>query len=286
MVRQQTIIRSEGFTGIALHHGGQVNVRLLPAAEDSGIVFRRVDLSLECRADCRHVGDTYLATTLKKGNAEIAVVEHLLAALAAVGIDNLIVELDGDEMPILDGSAAPWCWLLTACGIHPQAVLRRYIRVKKEVVIEQDNRRVSWQPAVNGDCRYEVNIAYPHKPVDRSGRYFSFCLERNAFEREISKARTFCYVNDVEQMHRRHRALGGSLQNAVVYDDHAVINAEGLRYKDEFVRHKLLDAIGDCYINGYPILGEYHGDKPGHDLNNRLMCALMEDTDAWEWSNS
>lgn len=282
--KQCTIARDVKFAGVALHDGSVVNVHLLPAAENTGVVFRRVDKNAEFSPDCRLVADTFLATTLCADGVRVGMVEHLLSAVAAMRVDNLIVALDGVEVPVVDGSAAPWCLLLSACGKREQRALRRRIRVKKKVGVEEGKRRASLSPPSGEMPRYDVTIDYPHAVVSNSGTRFSFTLEAAAYRREISRARTFCYVNDVEQMHRHRRARGGSLQNAVVYDDHGVINKGGLRYPDEFVRHKVLDAIGDCFINGYLVAGDYCGDSPGHDLNNRLMRTLMDDDTAWEWS--
>ena len=284
---QHTVAREISFDGIALHSGSVVHVRLAPAAENTGIVFHRTDINADIRADCLAVQETFLATTLCAPNstASVSTVEHLLSAMAALAVDNLRVEIDGSELPILDGSAAPW-WLLlnNACGLRQQHAARRFIRVKKNIETADNGRQVRFSPSENDSCRYDVMISYPHNVVNQSGTHFAFSLLQDNYEHNISRARTFCYVNDVEAMHRLQRAQGGSLQNAVVYDDKAVINPEGLRYPDEFVRHKLLDAIGDCYINGHLVLGNYSGNSPGHDMNNKLMRALMADANAWEWT--
>lgn len=279
---QHTILRSEKFTGIALHSGGEVSVRLLPAAADSGIVFRRVDIGSEIKSDCQAVADTYLATVLQSNGTRVGMVEHLMSALAAHGVDNVIIELNGEEVPILDGSAAPWGLFLRGCGLQAQDAARRYIKVLKPVRVEgEDGNYAAFAPGT--DSRYHVTIDFPHAVVSRTNTVFDFTLAAADYSEQIARARTFCYVNDVEAMHRHGRALGGSLQNAVVYDDRGVINRNGLRYPDEFVRHKLLDAIGDCYINGHLIIGDYSASKPGHRINNQLVRALMADREAWEW---
>lgn len=284
-MQQHTIAREEEFVGIALHSGGEVRVRLLPAAENTGIVFRRRDLGGEIKADCQAVADTNLATTLQGGGIAVGMVEHLLSALAANRVDNLIVELDGAEVPVLDGSAAPWQLLLNACGRAPQAAARRTIRVLQPVRVEAGGGEFAeFAPA--GESSYHVTIDYPHKVVNSTGVEYDFLLTESGYAGEIVRARTFCYVGDVEIMHRSNRALGGSLQNAVVYNDETVINEGGLRYPDEFVRHKVLDAIGDCFINGHVVTGSYRSHKPGHGLNNRLMRALMANPQAWEWSEA
>lgn len=284
--RQVTIARGETFKGIALHGGGEVQVRLLPAAADAGIVFRRVDAAEagEIRAHCRAVGDTRLATTLVANETRVGMVEHLLSALAAARVDNVVVELDGAEVPILDGSAAPWGVLLEGCGRVTQAAPRRRMRVRKTVRVEgEDGAFAEFAPA--SECRYRVEIDYPNKVVAATGRVCEFVPDAESYARKIARARTFCCVTDVEAMHKHRRALGGSLQNALVYDDKGVINEGGLRYPDEFARHKMLDAIGDCYVNGYAVVGAFRARKPGHGINNALMRALVANEAAWGWED-
>lgn len=282
---QTTIERAGMFSGIALHSGLAVRVRLLPQPENSGIIFYRADLDATIKACNDNVGDTRLATTLGAGAATIGTVEHLLSALAALGIDNLRVEADGPELPILDGSAAPWMLFLTdACGVAKQQAARRMMRVTKKIMTTENGGRAAFMPTANGTARYTVRINFPHAVVRRTNSEYSHTLVAGEYEEEISRARTFCYVNEVDYMRRNHRALGGSLENAVVYDDSKVLNAGGLRYPDEFVRHKVLDAIGDCYINGNFILADYEADCPGHALNHALVSALLADKEAWEWN--
>ena len=207
-----------------------------------------------------------------------------MSALAAAQIDNLRIQLDADELPILDGSALPWYLLLAACGVSKQAANRRYIAVKKTVTVQQNQYYVSLSPMSKGRvCHYDVAIDYIHDVVRQTHQQCQFDLSSGDYKTNISRARTFCYLNDVEAMQQRQRAMGGSLQNAVVYDHKKVINQEGLRYADEFVRHKVLDAIGDCYINGHMIVGNYTALGPGHSLNNQLMRQLIGDDSAWEW---
>lgn len=280
---QHTIIQEINFEGITLHGGDTISVRLRPSAENTGIVFYRADKNISIRANCQTVYNTHLATTLKDGDVSISTVEHLLSAMAALSLDNLLIELNGDELPILDGSAASWFVLLSACGFRQQNASRRYIRILKEVSVNGGAQRASWRPSPNGSSCYDARINYPHAVVNQTGTEYSFTLTTEAYEQQISRARTFCYINDVEAMHQQKRALGGSLQNAVVYDDNGVINAEGLRYPNEFIRHKVLDIIGDCYINGHLVLGHYQGEGPGHSINNHLMRALADNPDTWEW---
>ncbi|MGI9296999.1 MAG: UDP-3-O-acyl-N-acetylglucosamine deacetylase, partial [Gammaproteobacteria bacterium] len=255
---QTTIAGPAEFSGIALHSGRAARVRLSPLDENGGVVFRRRDSGGRVRASVGNVRDTRLSTTLADGDCSIGTVEHLLSALSALCVDNLLVEVDGPELPILDGSAAPWMLFLTdACGIAKQNAPRRVIRATKKVEKKIDGARASFAPTENGKARYEVKIDFPHAAVRRTGVRYAHTLSAAEYEEEISRARTFCYVNDVEYMRRNRRALGGSLDCAVVYDDLGVLNAEGLRYPDEFARHKVLDAIGDCYINGHLILADY-----------------------------
>lgn len=282
---QTTIARPAEFSGIALHSGLAARVRFSPLEEDGGLVFRRSDSGGEVRASGDNVRDTRLATTLADGECSVGTVEHLLSALSALCVDNLLVEIDGPELPILDGSAAPWMVFITdACGVAKQKTPRKIIRATKTIEKTIDGARASFAPAKTENARYEVNIDFPHAAVRRTGGRYAHILSAAEYEEEISRARTFCYVNDVEYMRRNRRALGGSLDCAVVYDDLGVLNAEGLRYPDEFVRHKVLDAIGDCYINGHLILADYEAERPGHALNHALVAALLADKTAWEWA--
>ena len=287
-VPQRTILRPRGFTGAGLHSGRKISVRLLPAAEDAGIVFRRADLGgAEVRADAGLVHETNLATGFKNGKAEAFTVEHLLSALAATGIDNLVVELDGPEVPIADGSANPWLLLLRCCRIRRQRAAKRLVRVLRPVEVSAGERRAKFMPLDRGGgLTYSARIDYPHRVVARTARELSYDLDPRNYAREISRARTFGYIRDVEAMRRARRALGGSLDCAVVYDDHRPLNEEGLRYPDEFIRHKILDAIGDCYAGGVLIAGRWHGELPGHDLNNKLVRKLLATADAWEWAEA
>lgn len=286
MPAKQTIARDLRFQGITLHRGVVVSVRLRPAPADSGIVFCRVDQGLEIASRADKVGNTWLATTLEQDGVCVGTVEHLLSALAALRVDDIIIELDGDELPILDGSASPWLVLIRACGIAEQDAPRRAMRIIKPVEVVQDARRVCWQPCIGEQPTYQARIDFPHAMIRRTDCTYQHTLTVDAYTTDIARARTFCYVNDVEAMHRNRRALGGSLQNAVVIDDDKVINKDGLRYPNEFVRHKILDAIGDSYIGGTRIIGSYIGDSPGHDLNNLLMRRLLDTPDAWEWTDA
>ena len=287
-VPQRTILRARGFAGAALHCGRKVRVRLLPAGENAGVVFRRTDLGgAEVRAAPECVSETNLATGFKNGRAEVCTVEHLLSALAATGIDNIVAELDGPEIPIADGSANPWLLLLRHCRLQKQQAPKRLVRVLRPVEVADGKRRARFSPLdLGGGLTYSARIDYPHRVVSRTARDFSYDLNPQTYAREISRARTFAYIRDVEAMRRAKRALGGSLDCAVVYDDHRALNEEGLRYADEFIRHKVLDAIGDCYAGGVLIAGKWRGELPGHDLNNKLVRKLMATADAWEWAEA
>ncbi len=283
-IPQKTVARPAAFSGIALHSGRFVRVRVLPHPENGGIVFCRTDIGGEVSANANNVRDTRLATTLANGKCEISTVEHFLSALSALAIDNLRVEVDGPELPILDGSAAPWMVFLTeACGIAAQNAPRKQIRVLKTIEQKTADGYACFSAAINNVVRYEAEINFPHLAVRRTGRSYTHILSAAEYEEEISRARTFCYVNDVEAMRKNRRALGGSLLCAVVYDDFGVLNEGGLRYPDEFVRHKILDAVGDCYINGHLIVADYKAECPGHGLNLALVSALLTDKSAWEW---
>lgn len=284
--QQKTIAKQCRFTGIALHSGGEVNVALRPAAINSGIVFTRTDVNMSIKSSYDKVGDTLLATVLSQNGHSVMMVEHLLSALSAAGIDNLIVEIDGKEMPILDGSAIPWIVLLDSVGIVTQPAPKKYIRVTQAVEISEGDRVVSLSPTTDNAPSFDIYIDYPHKIINNSGQHYQFNLSYTDYKNNISRARTFCHVADVPWMQRNNRALGGSLQNAIVYDNDKIINANGLRYPNEFVRHKVLDAIGDCYIDGHWIIGHYKGIHPGHDLNNKVIRALFTDSNNWQWSTT
>jgi len=286
MLAQRTLKTISRAQGLGLHSGQRVELTLRPAQPDTGIVFRRVDLPEPVDIPvCAHaVTDTRLASTIGSGSAQIHTVEHLMSALAGLGIDNLYADLSGGEVPILDGSAAAFVFLLQSAGIALQNTPKRFIRIKRPVEVrEGDGAQVKWArfaPCHGFRLRFE--IAFDHPAVDGTGQCAEFDFGSGHYARDIARARTFGFTRDVEALRHNGLALGGGLDNAVVMDDYKVLNSGGLRYDDEFARHKLLDAIGDLYLLGRPLLGAYSAFRSGHALNNQLLRALLAQPDAWE----
>ncbi|MFA7269494.1 MAG: UDP-3-O-acyl-N-acetylglucosamine deacetylase [Sterolibacterium sp.] len=282
MLKQRTLKTLIRATGVGLHSGVKVTVVLRPAAPDSGIVFRRVDLvpPVDIKADPLRVGDTRLASCLEVGTAKIATVEHLMSALAGLGIDNLFIDVDAAELPIMDGSAAPFVFLLQSAGIEEQNAPKRFLRVKKTVEAKDGDKWARLEPY--DGYRLSFSIVFNHPAVDQSGTAATIDFAENSYIREVARARTFGFMQDVEFMRDQGLALGGSLENAIVMDEYRVLNNEGLRYSDEFVKHKLLDAIGDLYLAGHPLLAAFSAHKSGHALNNVLLRKLLADSSAWD----
>ena len=282
MIRQRTLKNLIHATGVGLHTGVKVEMTLRPAAENTGILFRRIDLDppADIPVDPYRVTDTRLCSALEGPGAKVATVEHLMSALAGLGVDNAVIDLDGPEVPILDGSAAPFVFLLQSAGIVEQAAPKQYLRVLKPVVVEEGDKRVSLAP-YNG-FRLEFTIDFDHPVFERTGKTAVVDFGETSYIKEVARARTFGFMQEVEYLRSNGLALGGSLDNAIVVDDYRVLNADGLRYEDEFVKHKMLDAIGDLYVLGKPILGRYEAHKSGHALNNRLLRTLLEDAEAWD----
>lgn len=282
MLRQRTLKSLVRATGVGLHSGVKVTLALRPAAPDTGIVFRRVDLDppVEIRADPFAVGDTRLASCLERDGVRVATVEHLMSAFAGLGIDNAWVDLDAGEVPIMDGSAAPFVFLLQSAGIEEQPAAKRFIRVRKRVRVEEGDK---WAELLPYDgFRLTFSIVFQHPVFERSSSSVTVDFAEHSYVREVARARTFGFMQDVEQMRAQGLALGGSMDNAIVMDEYRVLNADGLRYGDEFVKHKVLDAVGDLYLLGHPLLGAFAAHKSGHALNNRLLRALLADRTAWE----
>lgn len=283
MLKQRTLKSSVRATGVGLHSGEKVTLVLRPAMPDTGIVFRRIDLTppVELKADPYAVGDTRMASCLEREGAKLGTVEHLMSALAGLGIDNLYVDVDAEEIPIMDGSAAPFVFLLQSAGIVEQQAAKRFLRVRKTVEIHEGDKWARLIPYEG--FRLDFSIQFNHPAVDRSGTQVAIDFADQSYIRDISRARTFGFTQDVEAMRAQGLALGGSLENAIVLDEYRVLNADGLRLPDEFVRHKVLDAIGDLYLVGAPLLAYFSAHKSGHAMNNRLLRVLLADADAWEW---
>lgn len=282
MIKQRTLKNSIKATGIGLHSGEKVYLTLRPAPVNMGIVFRRVDLhpAVEIRAIAENVGETTLSTTLVKGDVKVSTVEHLLSALAGLGIDNAYVELTASEVPIMDGSAGPFVFLIEAAGIEEQSEAKKFIRIKREITVESGDKTATFLP-FNG-FQVSFGIDFDHPVFKERAQSVTIDFSTTSFVKEVSRARTFGFVKDIEMLRSQHLALGGSVENAVVISDVGVLNENGLRYDDEFVKHKVLDAIGDLYLLGYSLIGEFVGYKSGHALNNQLIRKLLQEPDAWD----
>jgi UDP-3-O-[3-hydroxymyristoyl] N-acetylglucosamine deacetylase len=282
MVGQRTIRNSIRATGVGLHTGRRVLMTVRPARPDTGIVFQRIDLpgTPDIPARAANVGETNLGTTLVQGEAKVSTVEHLLSAFAGLGIDNARIELNAPEVPIMDGSAGPFVFLLQSAGIEEQPVPKRFTRVKQTVRVEDGDKWAQFDPYEGFKVNFEIEFDHPifKRRMQRATMDFS----TTAFLKEISRARTFGFMRDLEMLRSHNLALGGTLDNAIVLDDSKVLNEGGLRYEDEFVKHKILDAIGDLYLLGHSLIGEFSGHKSGHGLNNRLLRALQAQPSAWE----
>ena len=282
MIKQRTLKNIIRATGVGLHTGDKVYMTLRPAAPNTGIVFRRTDLDppVDIRARQDNVGDTRLSTTLMNGEVRVATVEHLLSAMAGLGIDNAYVDLSAPEVPIMDGSAGPFVFLLQSAGIEEQPVAKRFIHIKKPIKVQEGDKWASFEPFEGFKVGFSIDFNHPiiSKRTSRAEIDFS----TTSFVKEVSRARTFGFMRDIEMLREHNLALGGSMDNAVVLDDYRVLNEDGLRYEDEFVKHKILDAIGDLYLLGHSLIGAYHAHKSGHELNNKLLRALIADASAWE----
>ena len=281
-MKQRTLKESVRATGIGLHSGAKVYITLRPAPDNSGITFRRIDLDtpVDIPADALKVAETTLGTTLEHQNTKVATVEHLLSALAGLGVDNAFVDLTAPEVPIMDGSAAPFIFLLQSAGIEEQHSLKRFIRIRKAVEVKDGEKWVRLEPYNGFKVNFEIDFDHPVLKKHRQNATLNFST--TAFLKEISRARTFGFLTDIESLRERDLTLGGSIDNAVVMDEYRVLNEDGLRFKDEFVRHKILDAVGDLYLLGHCLIGEFTGYKSGHRLNNKLLRALLEQEDHYE----
>jgi UDP-3-O-[3-hydroxymyristoyl] N-acetylglucosamine deacetylase len=270
-------------TGVGLHTGQKVYLTLRPAAPDTGIVFRRVDLPqpVEIPAEPYAVRDTRLSSCLEKDGVRVSTVEHLMSALAGLGVDNAYVDVTAPEVPIMDGSAGPFVFLLQSAGIEEQNAPKKFIRILRPVEVRDGDKWVRFEP--HNGFKLDLSIDFNHPVFDRSRQSVSVDFSTTSYIKEVSRARTFGFMQDVETMRSQGLALGGSLDNAIVMDEYRVLNSDGLRYEDEFVKHKALDAIGDLYLLGHPLIGAFSGHKSGHALNNQLLRRLVEDRQAWEF---
>ena len=282
MIKQRTLKNVIRATGVGLHTGDKVYMTLRPAAPNTGIVFRRTDLAVpvDIPSRCENVGDTRLSTTLVKGEARVSTVEHLLSAMAGLGIDNAYVDLSAPEVPIMDGSAGPFVFLLQSAGIEEQNAPKRFIRIKKSLRVEDGDKWCRFEPFDGFKVGFSIEFRHPIFSSRTSTAEIDFST--TSFVKEVSRARTFGFMRDIEAMREQNLALGGSMDNAIVLDDYRVLNEDGLRYEDEFVKHKILDAIGDLYLLGHSLIGAFFGHKSGHELNNLLLRTLMADASAWE----
>lgn len=282
MIRQRTLKNVIRATGIGLHSGEKVYLTVRPAPVDAGIIFRRVDLDpvVEIPAAAENVGETTLSSTLVKDGVKVGTVEHFLSAMAGLGIDNAYVELSAPELPIMDGSAGPFVFLLQSAGICEQEAAKKFIRIKKSVKVEEDDKSALFLPFEGFKVSFEIEFDHP---VFRGRtQTASIDFSSTSFVKEVARARTFGFMRDIEFLRSQNLALGGSVNNAIVVDEFRIVNEDGLRYEDEFVKHKMLDAIGDLYLLGFSLIGEFVGHKSGHALNNQLLRRLMADKDAWE----
>jgi UDP-3-O-[3-hydroxymyristoyl] N-acetylglucosamine deacetylase len=284
MIRQRTLKTLVRAAGVGLHSGQKVHIVLRPAPPNTGIVFRRIDLPepVDFRADPHYVSDTRLCSALEHRGARVATVEHLMSALAGLGIDNLYIDLDAPEVPIMDGSAAPFIFLLQSAGIDEQSAAKRYIRVVRPVRVEDGDKWAEIVP--HNGFRLAFRIEFDHPVLRASANELVFDFAESSYCQDISRARTFGFMSDVEHLRSHGLALGGTLDNAVVMDEFRVLNSDGLRYSDEFVKHKVLDAVGDLYLASHPLLGAFTAYKSGHGLNNSLLRALLDNAEAWEWA--
>ena len=282
MIRQRTLKNIIRATGVGLHSGEKVYLTLKPAPVDTGIIFCRTDLDpvVEIPARAGNVGQTTLCTSLQKDGTRVDTVEHLLSALAGLGIDNAYVEVSAHEVPIMDGSAGPFVFLVQSAGIQEQAAPKKFIRIKKEVTVSDGDKTATFKPYAG--FKVSFTIDFDHPVFKSRSQTAAIDFSSTSFVKEVSRARTFGFMRDVEYLRSQNLALGGSVDNVVVVDDYRILNEDGLRYHDEFVKHKMLDAIGDLYLLGNSLIGQFVGVKSGHELNNKLVRHLLENQEAWE----
>lgn len=284
MLKQRTLKKQISATGVGLHNGEKVTMTLRPAAVDTGILFRRVDLpnSPEIKVQADAVRDTRMCSALECNGARVATVEHLMSALAGLGVDNIIIDLSASEVPIMDGSSVTFIYLLQSAGIAEQQAPKKFIKIKKVIEVVRQDKWVRFEP-YHG-FKIDFTIDFPHPVFEHTGKNVKFDFADNSYIKEISRARTFGFMHEVEYLRANGLARGGSLDSAIVLDECRILNTGGLRYEDEFAKHKVLDAIGDLYMLGHPLLGAFTAYKSGHALNNELIIALLADAQAWEFT--
>ena len=282
MLKQRTLKSAIKATGVGLHGGRKVTMTLRPAAPNTGVVFRRVDLPqpVDIPADALAVTDTRLCSVVERDGAKVGTVEHIMSALAGLGIDNVYIDLDAPEVPIMDGSASPFVFLLQSAGIEEQRAAKRFFRIRKPVEVRDGDKWARFDPY--DGFKLTFSILFDHPMFDKAGQTLTVDFAETSYAKEVARARTFGFAQDVEALRNHGLALGGSLDNAIVLDEYRVLNADGLRYADEFVKHKVLDAIGDLYLVGHPLIGAFSAHKSGHGLNNQLLRATLAEADAWE----
>jgi len=282
MIKQRTLKNVIRATGVGLHTGEKVYLTLRPAPVDTGVVFRRIDLDIPVEVPARadNVGDTRLSTSLERDGVKISTVEHLMSAFAGLGIDNAYVDVTAPEVPIMDGSAGPFVFLLQSAGIQEQPAAKKYIRIRKRVRLDDGDKWAQFKP-LDG-FKVSFTIDFDHPVIRNAVQVATVDFSTTSFVKEVSRARTFGFVHDLEALQDAGLARGGSLDNAIVMDNYHILNEDGLRYEDEFVKHKVLDAIGDLYLLGHPLIGEFSAYKSGHELNNRLLRKLIADRSAYE----
>jgi len=282
VIRQRTLKNSIRATGVGLHTGKKIFLTLRPAAANTGVIFRRVDLDdpVEIKATPENVGDTSLSSTLVQGDVRISTVEHLMSAIAGLGIDNVYVDISAPEVPIMDGSAGPFVFLIQSAGIVEQEAPKKFIRIKQGVKVEDGDKWAKFEPF--DGFKVGFSIDFEHPVFTNHNQFAELDFSTTSFVKEVSRARTFGFVRDVERLRQSELALGASMDNAIALDDYRVLNEDGLRYEDEFVKHKILDAIGDLYLLGHSLIGAFTGHKSGHALNNALLRKLLATENAWE----
>jgi UDP-3-O-[3-hydroxymyristoyl] N-acetylglucosamine deacetylase len=282
MIKQRTLKNIIRATGVGLHTGKKVYLSLRPAPVNTGIIFRRIDLDpvVEIKACPENVGDTQLNTTLVKDGTRISTIEHLLSALAGFGIDNAYIDVSADEVPIMDGSAGPFVFLIQSAGIEEQNDLKQFIRIREPLLMEQGDKWAKFEPFDGFKVGFQIDFSHP--AFNENNSFAEIDFSTTSFVKEVSRARTFGFMRDVELLRQNNLILGGSLDNAIVVDEYRVLNEDGLRYEDECVKHKILDAIGDLYLLGHSLIGSFQGFKSGHELNNKLLKKLLETESAWE----